>query len=76
MAKIRSLTRVSTHAGVHPTDVDATWAIVPGPSGNLLQISTFGSDSRQSRPKVSQTIQLDEHVARQLMDAFAAAFGT
>lgn len=40
----------------------------------LLQISTFGSDERQSHPKVSQTLQIDHHIATQLKLAIEAAF--
>ncbi len=47
----------------------------PWPDGPLLQLNTYGSDSRQSEPKVSQTIQVDERVARELAALVQQVFG-
>jgi hypothetical protein len=66
VARIRSLTQAPGTGRVHPSDVDAEWSIVSTTEGSLLQISTFGSDGRVSRPKVSQTIQVDQKIAEQL----------
>ncbi len=74
MARIRSFTQVSSGSSVHPTETDAQWSIVRGPGGSLLQISTYGSDSRASQPKVSQTVQLDREMAALLKEAIEIAF--
>lgn len=75
MARIRSLQQSTSQGKAHPTEVDCAWQVVPGPDGPLLQLSTYGSDSRQSEPKVSQTIQVDERVARQLAALVQQVFG-
>ncbi|MDM9645203.1 methionyl-tRNA formyltransferase [Rhizobium sp. S163] len=41
----------------------------------LMQISTYGRDSRQEPGKLSQTIQLDENAAKQLFDLLGKEFG-
>jgi hypothetical protein len=51
----------------HPTEVECGWSIVNAPGERLLQLSTYGSEQRQSHPKVSQTIQLDEEAAARLV---------
>jgi hypothetical protein len=58
---------------VHPTTVDCGWQVVTGPEPHL-QLSTYGSDLRQSRPKVSQTIQIDRSGAEELMKIIRSAF--
>jgi hypothetical protein len=51
----------------HPTEVDARWQVISGGDGAVLfQLSTYGSDDRESEPKVSQTIQLNREIAAQL----------
>jgi len=75
MARIRSFKRVSGASAEHPTEVDAEWSIVTREDGTaLLQLSTFGSDHRVSKPKVSQTIQIDLKTARALCEAVDVAF--
>lgn len=39
-----------------------------------MTLSTYGSDTRASRPKVSQTIQMDRDIARQLVAVLKDAF--
>ncbi|MBV0895964.1 hypothetical protein [Microbacterium sp. NC79] len=75
MALVRRLYQAVTDGGVHPTQVDASWARVRTDDGDLLQISTYGSDHRASKPKVSQTIQIDEDRARELIAALKEVFG-
>jgi hypothetical protein len=74
MARIRSLSQSPATSRVHPTEVDAEWSVVLTAAGALLQISTFGSDSRASVPKVSQTVQVDRDMAKQLKGAIEEAF--
>lgn len=76
MAKIRSFTFRATAAQAHPTEVDATWSVIGSGPDALVQISTYGSDDRQSHPKVSQTIQVDARVAGQLVDLLVDTYGS
>ena len=76
MARLRTFHKVIGSGRIHPTEVDAEWTVVTADTGErLLQVSTFGSDSRASIPKVSQTIQLDEGMAHQLRSALDDTFG-
>lgn len=60
----------------HPTEVDCTWQVISGPGGEkLLQLSTYGSDHRQSEPKVSQTIQIGREAAAELVVRLNETFG-
>lgn len=76
MAIVRSLQREKRASSrVHPTEVDCRWTVVEGEqSGRLFQLSTYGSDQRQSEPKVSQTLQLDREVASALIDELKSVF--
>lgn len=40
----------------------------------LLHLSTFGSDYRQSKPKSSQSIQIDEQMAGELIRLLQSTF--
>ena len=76
MARVRSLTQSQGDSRVHPTEVDCTWQVVRSAGGDvLLQLSTYGSDGRQSQPKVSQTIQLDRAAGAQLLRILEDTFG-
>lgn len=75
MARIRKLERIVAAHSSHPTEVDATWSEVLTSEGPLLQLSTYGSDARASRPKVSQTVQIDYAIATELRFALNKVFG-
>lgn len=75
MARIRSLSKGTQSIRAHATEVDCFYNIVHTSSGEpLLHLSTFGSDRRQSNPKSSQSIQIDETVARELIGLLKTAF--
>ncbi|GAA1008930.1 hypothetical protein GCM10009551_091010 [Nocardiopsis tropica] len=76
MARIRALEPGSQTVRRHPTEVDCYYSVVTDGNGDLLHLSTFGSDDRQSDPKSSQSIQLDEAAAGQLLDIIVKAFPT
>jgi hypothetical protein len=60
----------------HPTEVDCFYQTVLDNNGNkILHLTTFGSDGRQSNPKSSQSIQLDERSARALRRIIEETFG-
>ncbi|MFB9471498.1 hypothetical protein ACFFR3_18405 [Nonomuraea salmonea] len=58
----------------HPTEVECGYQTVSGPSGRYLQLSTYGSDGRQSEKKVSQTLQLDRERAAMLLKIIKETF--
>lgn len=75
MAIVRSLEAGASNVRENRTEVDATYQIVDTATrGKLLHISTFGSDSRKSEPKVSQVLQFDETTARELASIISRAF--
>ena len=77
MARIRSLERGTQSIRTHDTQVDCYYGVVNGSDGaRLLHLSTFGSDHRQSKPKSSQSIQIDETIARHLVDLLVETFPT
>ncbi|TFB89683.1 hypothetical protein E3O11_00535 [Cryobacterium levicorallinum] len=64
MARIRSINIGTQNVRIHPTEVDCLLQVVDSPVGTrFLQLSTFGSDFRESLPKTSQTLQFDEQSA-------------
>lgn len=74
MARVRSFARSAQDVRVHPTEVDCEYTVVGDGDDRLLHLSTFGSDSRVSERKSSQSIQFDVNRARELMDIIVAAF--
>lgn len=74
MALVRNFIKIMPKNKSHPTEVDAEWCVVESETFKLLQISTFGSDSRQSQPKVSQTLQFDKNSAAILKKAIEQIF--
>lgn len=77
MARIRQFREdSSSSARPHSTEVDCGWFVLTGTGDErLLQLNTFGSDDRQSSPSASQTLQIDETGARELMEILRDAFG-
>lgn len=75
MARIGRMFWNPTLGNPHPSEVEAELREVRMNGGEkLLQMSTFGSVDRQSRPKVSQTIQLDKEHAIELRRAIDKLF--
>lgn len=75
MARIRSITRGTQSIRQHDTEVDCFYNFVDKDDGTrLLHLTTFGSDYRLSKPKSSQSIQIDEAIARKLLDLLLEAF--
>lgn len=76
MARIRSISKSSESIRPHRTEVDATYQVLTSEDGaTLFHLSTYGSDDRVSKPKVSQTIQLDRSMAQDLVARLRDAFG-
>ncbi|TXK42378.1 hypothetical protein FR742_24900 [Nonomuraea sp. C10] len=74
MARVKEFFRTQQSARVHPTEVECGYQPVHSEYGILLQLSTYGSDARQSEKKVSQTIQLDRQQAAKLAEIIAEIF--
>ena len=66
MARVRKFFPLTSSPQAHPTEVDCGWVVLATAQGPMLQLSTYGSDTRVSQPKVSQTLQIDEAGARDL----------
>ncbi|GJF12569.1 hypothetical protein NGTWS1803_22650 [Mycolicibacterium cyprinidarum] len=72
---VRSLAQGTQVIRAHETEVDCFYNVINEPDGErLLHLSTFGSDYRQSRPKSSQSIQIGEDIARELISLLEATF--
>lgn len=74
MAVVSEFFRSSDAKGLHRTAVECGWQPVVTQGRTLLQLSTYGSDERRSEKKVSQTIQLDEARARELVEILETVF--
>lgn len=75
MALIRSYERGARSVRVHRSLTDCTYQIVyDGKGAPVLALSTFGSDDRVERDKVSQSMQFNEATARLLMASISEAF--
>lgn len=75
MARIISLERAEMNRFQLHDEVDAKIFIQDYDGRKLLQISTYGRDSRQDRGKLSQTVQFDERAARELFSIMKSEFG-
>lgn len=75
MARVRKMARGFQDVKVHPSEVDCFHQVISGPDGRtFVHLTTFGSDDRASKPKSSQSLQLDEGAARDLVAVLRAAF--
>lgn len=75
MARLRSLEKSTQDVKVHPTEVDCFHQVITAADGTrLLHITTFGSDQRRSDPKSSQSLQIDEARACELIGIIQTAF--
>ncbi|TDC68222.1 hypothetical protein E1200_12315 [Actinomadura sp. GC306] len=74
MARIREFFETNNSARPHPTEVECGYQKITTSTGVLLQLSTYGSDNRESEKKVSQTLQLDRAGAEQLLRIIRRTF--
>lgn len=75
MARVRRFERGTQRVKVHPTEVDCYHQTVESSDGSVyLHLTTFGSDQRSSNPKSSQSMQLDEVRARELLQLIQQVF--
>ncbi|ORB04013.1 hypothetical protein BST33_03200 [Mycolicibacter minnesotensis] len=72
---VRKLERGTQDVKPHSSEVDCYFQVVDDADGTrLLHLSTFGSDGRASAPKSSQSIQIDEEMAHQLVALLVETF--
>ncbi|NKR58035.1 hypothetical protein GS485_24915 [Rhodococcus hoagii] len=77
MARIRSISKGTQSIRPHDSLVDCYFDTVADTDGEtLLHLTTFGSDLRKSKPKSSQSIQIDIAMAKQLVEVIYDAFPT
>lgn len=74
MARVRSLEKGTQNVRPHPTTVDCHYQVVTSEDGPLLHLTPFGSDDRASAMKSSQTLQLDEAMAGELLNVLFSTF--
>jgi hypothetical protein len=76
VARLRSLKPGTQSVKIHPSEVDCYYQTITDSAGRTyLHLTTFGSDDRQSNPKSSQSLQLDEETARDLARVLQETFG-
>jgi len=75
MAVITKFEKEQRQPTLHPTYVICGWAIASSAEGGpLLQLTTYGSASRENPGKVSQTVQLTKESAGMLFDILKREF--
>ncbi|WP_182885589.1 hypothetical protein [Microbispora sp. H10885] len=74
MAKVRDFFEDKKRSDSHPTVVDCGYQVVHTSEGVFLQLSTYGSDQRQTQKKTSQTLQFDRDHAEQLLRVIMSTF--
>jgi len=75
MARVRKIEPGKQDVQVHPTEVDAYVQSAVAKDGTVyFHLSTFGSANRISKPKSSQSIQLDSVRAAELIEEIYKVF--
>ncbi|WP_435277824.1 hypothetical protein [Rhodococcus yananensis] len=74
MARIRSIAEGTQNIRPHDSEVDCFYNVLDEDGIRLLHLTTFGSDHRKSKPKSSQSIQLDRDMAVQLIEVLLKTF--
>jgi len=59
---------------LHPTEVVCKYILTEMDGRKVLQLNTYGSSDRENPNKLSQTIQLDESAAQQLLSILRSEF--
>jgi 5-methylcytosine-specific restriction protein B len=75
VARVRSLEPGHQTIRPHTSEADCFFQIIDEGQGvRLLHLTTFGSDSRVREPKSSQSLQLDEDMAGQVVSLMLTTF--
>ena len=75
MALIRQFQRKELARNSLHEEIDASYAVFERDGKVLVQIDSYGRKNREIPGKLSQTIQLDEQGAAQLVRILKTAFG-
>ncbi|HWL37640.1 MAG TPA: hypothetical protein VNQ77_15750 [Frankiaceae bacterium] len=74
VARVNEFIEVRGGSLPHPTVVDVRHQVVDTGGEKYLQITTFGSKFRETRPKPSQTLQFDKKAATRMIEILRATF--
>jgi len=75
MARIASFENLGTGTRIRSnTPVKCGYRILTEGNQTILHLETYGSDTRQERGKVSQSLQVDASAARELLKIIKRAF--
>ncbi|EFQ84269.1 hypothetical protein HMPREF0063_10985 [Aeromicrobium marinum DSM 15272] len=74
MARLRSMQHVSADRISLHQETDCGWRSFQADGERILQLDTYGSDGRAISGKVSQSVQLDQAHAQQLVDIIRQTF--
>lgn len=74
MALIRDFHQVNSEKSAVHRPVTCGWRAFDAGDLKILQLDTYGSDTRQIQNKVSQSIQLDREGAAQLLELIRKTF--
>jgi hypothetical protein len=73
LALIRSLSKITRNSRLQ-TEAESTYNVLIQNGQKFIQINTYGSKERVHTNVVSQSIQLDEHSAKQLIEIIKSEF--
>ncbi|OMD93550.1 hypothetical protein [Paenibacillus odorifer] len=73
MALIRGLTKITRNSRVQ-VEAESSYNVLIQNGKKYIQINTYGSKDRVHTDVVSQTIQLDEQSAKQLLEIIKSEF--
>lgn len=76
MAFITRFFRVPVVSGRRHTECECGWSITERDNARVLQLDTYGSSDRKLASKVSQSLQLDEAGASELLELVLDTFPT
>lgn len=74
MAIVRFFGPSTQSIKAHTSEVDCEYVVIDDGESRVLHLSTFGSDDRASHRKSSQSLQLDEARAWELVSILLDAF--
>ncbi|SEQ47329.1 hypothetical protein SAMN05216232_2539 [Virgibacillus subterraneus] len=75
MALITNIKRIEKEKNTVHKQVDTTYSSFLEKNGELyFQIDTYGSNDRQMRGKISQSVQLDKNAAKELIKLLKSEF--
>lgn len=64
-----------SRTSLHPTQVKCKYMVFEKDGHKLLQLNTYGSDDREIKNKLSQTVQLSNSAAKELFEIIGREFG-